>query len=201
MTVFVESNFVLELVFRQEEYRFCERIRQGAGPATYALHLPQYALTEVFQTMRARRERRKRYQTFLAEEITQHRREAESDNEAMDILSSGITTLLLARTQTQTQRLYDVTAELAQTAAAGPLTPAIIQEAQDEARQHDLASQDSLVYASVLAGLRALPADAPKLFVSRNKKDFNKKALLAELRALGCDYVVSFQAAAGILGV
>lgn len=201
MHVFVESNFVLELAFRQEEYAFCERIRQGAGPTTYSLHLPQYSLAEVFQTLRARRGQREDYQTYLLKEITQHRREAESDGDAMDDLTLALTTLLSERTRTQTQRLYAIAGELSGSAVEVPLTPAIIREAHDKAERHGLASQDSLVYASVLAGLRLLPAGAPKLFISRNVKDFKKAAILAELCALDCEYLISFQAAAGRLRV
>jgi predicted nucleic acid-binding protein len=201
MDVFVESNFVLELAFRQEEYTFCERIRRGAGPEAYALHLPQYALAEVFEKLRPLRIQREDNQKYLLEQITQHRREAQSDNEAMDELTQALTTLLSERTQSQTQRLYTIAGELAELAAALPLTQAIILEAHGKAREHGLSPQDSLVYASVLAGLRTLPPQVPKLFVSRNEKDFKKQSIITELRALGCEYLISFQAAAGRLRV
>jgi len=192
---------VIELAFRQEEYEFCTRIWQAAGPTTFALHLPQYALTEVFQTLRARREQRDDARSYLLDEIGQHRREAESDGDAMDSLTAALNDLLLTRRQVQTQQLYTIAAELAESATTIPLTPAIIREAYEKAGQHGLASQDSLVYASVLAGLRALPAGIESLFVSRNKKDFGKAAIVEELLALNCKYVTSFQAAAGKLRV
>jgi predicted nucleic acid-binding protein len=201
MNVFVESNFVLELAFRQKEHEFCTRIWQAAGPTTFALHLPQYALTEVFQTLRARREQRDEARDYLLNEINQHRREAESDGDAMDNLTAALNDLLLTRRQVQTQQLYAIAAELAESAITIPLTPAIIREAYEKARQHGLASQDSLVYASVLAGLRALPNGAKSLFVSRNKTDFGKAVILEELLALKCEYVTSFEAAAGKLRV
>lgn len=202
MNVFVESNFVLELAFRQEEYEFCTRIWQAAGPTTFALHLPQYALTEVFQTLRARREQRDDARSYLLDEISQHRREAESDGDAMDSLTAALNDLLLTRRQAQTQQLYTITAKLAESATTIPLTPTIIQEAYEKAGQHGLASQDSLVYASVLAGLRVLlPSGVDSLFVSRNKKDFGKAAIVEELLALNCKYVTGFQAAAGKLRV
>ncbi len=201
MNVFVESNFVLELAFRQTEHGFCERIRQGTGPAAYSLHLPQYALAEVFEKLRPLRNKRKEYRQCLLDEITQHRREDESDAGAVDDLTRALTTLLLERTQTQTRRLYTIAAELSQTAAGPVLTPDIILAAHRQAQTHGLSPQDALVYASVLAGLRALPLEAPKLFVSRNKVDFGKPKILAELRELGCEYMASFRAAAGRLGV
>jgi hypothetical protein len=52
--------------------------------------------------------------------------------------------------------------------------------------------QDALIYACVLAKMRELPADVPKLFVSRNKKEFGKPTILEELNQLNSEYVASF---------
>lgn len=200
MHVFIESNFLLELAFRQTEYVFCERIRRGAGPNTYTLHLPQYALGEVFQKIRLMRNEREKYLQYVLEQITQHRREDSSDGSAMDGLTQQLTTLLQERTQVQTQRLYEVANELASTTISQPLTPGVIQEAKALALLHGLSPQDALIYASVRIELRNLPLQTPKIFVSRNKNDFGKSAIVAELQALGCKYLASFQAAAGHLG-
>jgi hypothetical protein len=201
MHVFVESNFVLELAFRQSEYEVCERIRQGAKAAAYVLYLPQYALAEVFEKLRPLRNRRDEYRRYLLEEIAQHRREDDSDATKMDDLTQALTTLLEERTQQQTQRLHTVASELAQEATALVLSPPIIEQAYSVAQVHNLSPQDGLVYASVLAGMRQLPQQAPKLFISRNKDDFGKPSIRAELQSLGCEYLASFRAAAGKLGV
>ena len=74
----------------------------------------------------------------------------------------------------------------------------LVAEAYTKAQEHSLSPHDSLIYVSVLAGLRALPADSPKLFISRNADDFNKPAIKAELHALGCEYLSNFKAAAGL---
>jgi predicted nucleic acid-binding protein len=201
VAVFVESNFLLELAFRQQEYAACARIWQGAEAGRYALHLPHYCLAEVFETLRRRRGQRDEYETYLRAEIIQHRREENTDSEAMDTLASGLNTLLVERTRTQSQRLFELGSAVAELATVVPLAGAVIQEAQQKSQQHGLSEQDSLVYASVLTGLRALPADTPKLFVSRNEVDFKKPAVLAELRALNCEYLASFRAEAGRLRV
>ena len=199
MHVIVESNFVLEIAFQQEEYIFCERICEGAKANAYSLHLPQYALTETFEKLRPLRNQREANQEYLLKQITQHRREAECDADAMDALSLALTNLLSERTQVQTRRLYATVGELAQLAAVILFTPVLVAEAYIKAQEHSLSPQDSLIYASVLAGLRTLPADSPKLFVSRNADDFNKSAIKAELHALGCEYLSNFKAAAGRL--
>ena len=201
MEVFVESNFILELAFRQEEHLFCARIWQAAKAGALTLHLPHYCLAEVFETLRRRRGQREEYKAYLEAEIIQHRREESADIDAMDNLAAALTFLLSERTRTQSDRLFELSSELEETATVIPQAGSVIREAQQQAQLHGLSEQDSLVYASVLAGLRLLPPAAPKLFVSRNEDDFKKPAVLAELRALNCDYLVSFQAAVGRLRV
>lgn len=201
MHVFVESNFLLELAFRQSEHEVCARIKRGAGAATYVLYLPQYAVAEVFEKLRPLRNRRDEYRRYILEEISQHRREDASDATKMDDLTQALTTLLEERTQQQTQQLYTIASELAQEAVTLIMSPVIIQQAYRSSQSHGLSPQDGLVYASVLAEMQRLPPQAPKLFISRNKDDFGKPSIRAELQELGCEYLASFRAAAGRLGV
>ncbi|WP_046242520.1 hypothetical protein [Hymenobacter terrenus] len=201
MEVFIESNFLLELAFRQADYIFCERIWRNVRPDTYSLHLPQYALGEVFQMLRPLRNKREEYLQYVLQEIIQHRREDSSDAVAMDGLTQQLTTLLAERTQVQTRRLYAIAGEFAAKTDGHALTSNVIEEGQVVALRHGLSPQDALVYASVLAGLRGLPLHSAKLFVSRNKADFGKAEIIAELQTLNCEYLASFRAAAGRLGV
>lgn len=201
MHVFLETNFVLELALRQQEYAFCARIRQQATttPPPYTLHIPQYAFSEAFQKLRPLKNERDQYAKYLLTQVEQHLREDDSDAEAMDAFKRTLATLLAERTRTQTQRLYALVAELMQQAPGPALTPASVLAAQELAAQHGLSVQDALLYACVLAGLRELPLAAPKLFVSRNKQDFGRPAILNELGQLNCEYLAGFQAAAGRL--
>ncbi|GAB2452234.1 hypothetical protein GCM10011375_39210 [Hymenobacter qilianensis] len=203
MHVFLETNFVLELALRQQEYNYCERIRQQARstPPPYTLYVPHYALSEAFQRLRPLKSERAQYEQYVLTQIEQHLREDDSDADAMDAFKRTLTTLLAERTRTQTQRLYSIVAELIEEAPGPALTPTSVAEAQELAERHGLQVQDALIYACVLAAMRELPADAPKLFVSRNRQDFSKSSILEELNRLNSDYVATFQAAAGKLRV
>ena len=200
MQVFLESNFLLQLAFRQESYPLCERILRGAGPDSYVLHVPQYALTEVFQKLRPLRNERDEAQKYLVAEIAKHLSEEDSDANAMDDLTRALNTLLSARTESQTQRLYAVAAEIAQLAPGPALTAAIIQNALYQERMHRLSPQDALIYASVLAGLQELPSSSPKLFITSDE-DFNKPTLRQELQGYGCKLITDFRSGAGRLGI
>ncbi|WP_201978298.1 PIN domain-containing protein [Hymenobacter rubidus] len=196
MDVFVESNFILELAFLQGQHLACERVLAGAISGRYRLHVPQYALTEVFQTLRYRSNERAEQQSYFQREIEQHRRETDVDLVDTDNLVRLLNNLLTERTAAQTTRLYATTAQLARVALGPALTSEVLTEAQMVQARHGLSPQDALVYASVLAGLRLLPADSPKLFITRNPRDFEQPLIIEELRTLGCHLMSNFHGAA-----
>lgn len=198
MNVFVESNFLLEIAFQQEHHLACERILAGAAANKYALHVPQYALTEVFQTLHRRATERAEHQQYFQKEVEQHRREADADAATADQLVRLLNDLLEVRTETQASRLFALAQRVAVEAPGPALTASVLQEAQAVQLRHGLTAQDALVYASVLAGLRLL-SGGPKLFVTRNDNDFRKPAIVEELRRYDCRLLANFNGAASLL--
>ncbi len=198
MNVFVESNFLFEIAFQQEHHAACERILAGAAAGRYQLHVPQYALTEVFQTLHRRATERAEYQQYFQVQIDQHRREAEFDATEVDQLVRLLNDLLTARTATQANRLFSLTQRLVAEAPGPPLTAAVLMEAPALQAAHGLGVQDALVYASVLAGLRRL-SQGPKIFITRNDNDFRKPAIVEELKRYDCKLLANFKGAADLL--
>jgi len=199
MHVFVESNFLLELAFQQEDYLACEQIVAGARAGHYTLHVPQYALAEVFEVLRRKRQDRTEYQEYVLKEIEQSRREATSDPATADELTRLLSDLLTGRTLAQSSRVFALVAQLAEHAPGPALTATVAAEAEAAQTTHRLSVQDALVWASVLQGLRELPPEAPKRLVARNDSDFNKPSTRQELTAVGCKLISSFSGAAAQL--
>ena len=110
-----------------------------------------------------------------------------------------LTGLLTTRTQVQTERLFAVTTQLAAIAPGPALTENVLREAQELRKLHSFISQDALVYASVLAGLRQLPPATAKLFITRNDSDFKKPAIVQELQSFNCRLLAKFSGAADLL--
>ena len=199
MHVFVESNFILELAFQQEDYRACEQIVAGAQAGHYTLHVPQYALAEVFEVLRRKRQDRTEYQGYVQKEINQNRREATSDPVAADDLTRLLNDLLTGRTLAQSSRVFGLVAQLAEQAPGPALTASVVAEAEAAQTTHGLSVQDALVWASVVQGLHELPPEAPKLLVTRNDSDFKKPSTRQVLAASGCELISSFNGAAARL--
>lgn len=69
MIVLAESNFVLELALRQEQFDHAERILRLAEEGRVRLVLPAYSLVEPYQTLIRRRSERKDLRRKLQSEI------------------------------------------------------------------------------------------------------------------------------------
>lgn len=70
MIVVVESNFVLELALRQEEFEHCEEILRHAEAGSIRLAVPAYSLVEPYQTWHRRAGERERIRDDLERQLS-----------------------------------------------------------------------------------------------------------------------------------
>src|SRR6267378_5035323 len=69
MIVYVESNFILELAYLQEQYENCERILKLAEAGEIQLILPAFAVAEPFSAWVGRKKRRELLHNDLSREL------------------------------------------------------------------------------------------------------------------------------------
>ena len=69
MIVLAESNFVLELALRQEQFEHAQRILGLAEEKHLRLVVPACSLTEPYQTLIRRRRERKEFSRKLQDEL------------------------------------------------------------------------------------------------------------------------------------
>jgi predicted nucleic acid-binding protein len=67
--LYVESNFVLELVFSQEQSAACEELLAAGENGVFELVLPSYCLGEPLETLRRRHKERQRLQEGVQTEL------------------------------------------------------------------------------------------------------------------------------------
>lgn len=188
--VYVESNFLLELVLNQEEAREAQLILERAVSKVIELAIPVYALVEPIETLRRRQSD---LRTF-SENIKKQLREVE--RMAHVPLAKGTYTSLAktvfdalndwpARLQTQRQALVEAARLL-------PLDWATIERAQDILQQGVIKREpDALMLAAVLRDAEA--CSRPSLLLNKNTKDFNMKDVAAVLSPLDCHAIGSFK--------
>ncbi|MDP9476835.1 MAG: PIN domain-containing protein [Actinomycetota bacterium] len=200
MILFVETNFVLELAFGQEEHASCRAlVNLAEGNDALSLALPAYCVGEAYGRQIRRQREREALQRRLAAELGElsrsptHARRLEEVGEVMSLLAESA--------EEERQRLESVLGELYATATLIPLDESVAREAHRQQRRRGLGPQDALVYASVLNHLRrsgggGLPAGSESCFVTRDN-DFADEDVRADLEGLGCRLLFRFRDALG----
>jgi predicted nucleic acid-binding protein len=190
MIVYVESNFVLELAYLQEEHESCEQIPALAEGGNIELALPAYCVGEPYESWVRRAKRRKELYELLARELGELARSqpyVKSPNEFQELTGT-----LIRSVEEEKQRLDDAISRILETTTVIPILPDTIKRAISLQKTRDLSPQDSIVYASVLTHLSAAVA-GPKCFITKNVKDFANPDVDQDLGTHNCKLLTKFE--------
>ncbi len=158
MNVYVESNFVLELAFMQEQQESCESILRLCEAGRLRVIMPAYSIVEPHETMVRRERDRKALQERFLREIGQLLRSDPYKGEN-DVLQQ-VAIFLTHSIDEEIRRLDLTLARLLRITDVISLDAEILTKAQDIQRMLELAPQDAVVYASVVQHLAASASTA-----------------------------------------
>lgn len=194
--VYVETNFLLELAFLQEEHEHCRSLLRLAGEgAATELALPAFCVAEAYEAFERKRRDRLRLAERLRAEVGQLSRSKTYAARRKDF--AELTDLFTRSAEEQRRRLDRVLDEVLGLARLLPLERTTTQQAARYRATRDLGTQDALVYASVLADLDAT-APPTSCFITRNPKDFaNPDIRDDDLAGRGCTLLTNFAAGFG----
>lgn len=202
MILYVETNFVLELAFGQEEHGSCEALVHLAKEVeALQLMLPAFCVGEAYGRQIRRQREREALQRRLAAEMGELSR---SPFYAGRLEGMGeVSALLAERDELERRSLEYVIHDLCETATLIELDEATIKAAQIHQYNRGLGPQDALVYASILghlgrSGGGASRTDPRHCFVTRDN-DFADDDVRADLETLGCKLLFRFDAALGYI--
>lgn len=191
--LYVESNFVLELVFAQEDREHCETLLDGAESGTFELAIPSYCLGEPLETLGRRHSDRRRVQNALQQEVRQLRRVTEYRTDLDDV---DLTVNLFARSATEDlDRLQKYYRRIIRAATLVALAAEVVERGLELRDTFDLELQDAFVLASVASDLDFRPTES--WFVTRNTKDFDDPGVRTYLDERRCRLLTSFGEAVG----
>ena len=189
MIVYVESNFVLELAFLQEECSSCTALLELAESRSIAVALPAFCVGEPYEAWVRKSKRRTELNARLREEIQELSR-SEPYRESSQELRS-LTGLLIKSGEEEKHRLDAALERVLDAAEVIPIGLDTVRTATTLQDSHDLSPQDAIVFASVLGHLNAAQ-DGPKCFLTKDKKDFLAPDVQSKLGALGCKLLTTF---------
>lgn len=189
MNVYVETNFVLELVFQQEQFVSCKQILQLSEAGRIKLVIPAYSLAEPHEKLSRQAKSRREIQQVLDNELRQLARTASYTTRINSI--QDIADLLVQSNKDESQRFVHYRDRLLKNTEVIPLTADILTEAATYEALYDLKPQDALVYASVISHLRQNRSTVA-CFLNRNSRDFDSPDIINELNEFNCRMIPRF---------
>ncbi|MFM7425159.1 MAG: PIN domain-containing protein [Elainella sp.] len=189
MNIYVETNFVLELTFEQEQWASCEQILQLCEAGSAKLIIPAYSLAEPHEKLIRQARSRRELQQLLDAELRQLSRTASYTSRIQSI--QDIASLMVQSNEEERQRFIQCRTRLFNRGGVVALDTSILLEAASYETTYDLTPQDALVLASVITHLRRdLPQQA--CFLNRNSKDFGSPDIGQALDQFNCRVISRF---------
>jgi predicted nucleic acid-binding protein len=196
VNIYVETNFVLELTFEQEQQASCEQILQMCEAGQAHLIIPAYSLAEPHEKLTRQARNRRELQRSLDIELRQLLRTASYASRIKSI--QDLASLMVQSNEEERHRFIQCRERLLKIGEIVPLTADILNVAASYETKYDLTPQDALVYASVIAHLRRYqPQQA--CFLNRNSKDFDSPDIVDELNQFNCRMIARFDRGYGFL--
>ena len=189
MIVYVESNFVLELAFLQEEHESCLELLSLSESGDICLVLPAFSIGEPYEAwVRRSKQRRGLHERLITaiHELSRSRPYQRSSDEFQEL------TDLLSKSGDEEKLQLDNTLErILQTVEVIPIDLDIIRDAITFQSSPGLSPQDSIVYASILHHLTTA-SEEPRCFITKNSKDFANPDIENELMEYNCQLLTKF---------
>ncbi len=191
MTVYVESNFVLEQSLQQEECDSCAEIVDLASNGRISLAVPAFSLAEPHVAILGKEKARSRLSNDLRHHLFELGRS--KPHRAVPATFETLASVLIASAQFERDGLRDTISSLLQNAEVIPLDAPILRSASEIQVEFGMSGQDAIVLASVLSHLN-LHHPLESCFLNRNSKDFDDPDILERLEARGRGFFGSFEA-------
>ena len=189
MTVYVESNFVLEQALQQEQCEACDAILELAVSGAISLVVPAFSLAEPHQALALKAKARNRLSNDLRTHISELGRSRQYRGVHDDF--AALASVLIRSAERERDGLQRTITGFLKTAEVVPLDGEILIAAGELQATFAMSGQDAIVLASVLRHLQqATPAE--NCFLSRNSRDFDDPDVREQLDRFGCRYFARF---------
>jgi len=192
MILITETNFVLELAFRQDEVRECDRLVELAVDGTLELAVPACSLFEPYETLVRRSKARDSLLEAFKREVNELARSefyVELPRTAEEIVKP-----ISGSSNVYENSLREALLSIVRVATIIPLSSEVMNKALEFQEGGWISPQDSVVLASVFFFVRDRAGD-PKLFANTNMKDFVRPDVATHFRQYNCKLLNSFTAA------
>ena len=190
MTVYVESNFVLEQSLQQEACDSCAEIINLASKGRIALAVPAFSLAEPHVAILGKEKARTRLSNDLRAQLSELARS--KPHREVPVTFEALAAVLIESARFEREGLRDTISELLRSAEVIALDASILESAADIQERYGMSGQDAIVLASVFAHLD-LHNPPESCFLNRNSKDFDNPDVREGLDARRCKFFSEFE--------
>ncbi len=190
MIVYVETNFVLEIVLAQEQHIAAETILAMAEMQKLELAFPSFIISEVYSTIVRRQKERKGLLNSFQETLKQIKRSEHLKDTALS-MEPLVSRLLDAETP-ENDLLYNTIQKMLSVGHSIESDLQSLVEARSYQLDYDLFLPDSIIYATIINDLKKRPENEAKRFLSKDIKAFSGSRVKADLRRYKCIYFPNF---------
>jgi predicted nucleic acid-binding protein len=190
MTVYVESNFVLEQALQQEACDSCAEMIDLASKGRIALAVPAFSMAEPYVAISGKEKARARLSNDLRTQLSELARS--KPHREVPVAFEALAAVLIASAQFEREGLRDTISKLLRSANVIALDAAILGSAVEIQERYGMSGQDAIVLASVLSHLD-LHNPPDSCFLNRNSKDFDNPDVRETLDARGCKFFSEFE--------
>ncbi len=189
MTVYIESNFVIERALQQEECDSCYELIELAATGRIVLVVPAFSLAEPHVAISAKEKVRSRLSNELRGQLAELGRSKWHRNVPANF--GALAAVLVESAKFERDGLRDAVAALIQSAEVIALDGAILKAAAEMQLEFSMSGQDAIVLSSILSHLDLWKPGA-SCFLNRNSKDFDDPGVRERLEVRGCKLFVKF---------
>lgn len=196
MNVYVETNFILELAFEQEQSESCEKILRFSESKRLKLVIPAYSLAEPHEKLNRQAVNRKKLQDSLNIELRQLSR-SKTYNSRIESIRE-LERLIVESNEEEWQRFIMYRDRFLNCAEFIALDIDVLQLAVYFEELYDLKPQDAIVFASIISHLQINQLEQA-CFLNKNTKDFDSPDIVQKLQKLNCRMIPRFDHALNFL--
>lgn len=170
MIVYIESNFILEIVLKQTHAATAEAILKLAENGKIELAFPSFSLSEPFAT------------------VTRRQRDQDRLGKSVGGMLEGLQTMLSDAAKKERDGLWITINRLVKAGTSIEINTAGLEYALECQQRYRLSPQDSIVYAATIIDMQRRPLTETKCFLNSNYKDFAIPPIITELNTFNCWY-------------
>lgn len=187
--LYIETNFILEIVMNQQQSCFAEDIIALAENGKIEIAVPSFALIEPFWTLNNRKTMRTKSYNSLSESLNSYKQVVPS-LKVSNIIDPILEDLQKTEAE-QDQRFNDTISRLLQVAIILEISPDTYGQALNNLI--GLSYLDGIIYFSILDDLKNRDIHQIKCFTSLNWKDFDFTQIKDDLGKYNCTYIPNFE--------